>query len=109
MKAFAMRAGRDARLAALVRLRDRSVRIRRDASELSSSSDVQRTAVHGDTAVTSYRFVVRIRADDVDVNRRYRTTNVWMKRDSRWRIVAAHTAFVLDHKQAAQLAADPGT
>jgi len=60
----------------------------------------------GDAAVASYRFVVRIQADGIDVNRRYRTTNVWMKRQGRWQIVAAHTGFVLSPKQAASLAGE---
>jgi ketosteroid isomerase-like protein len=62
----------------------------------------------GDVAVTSYRFVVTLKGDGIDVNRRYRTTNVWMKRVGQWQVVAAHTAFVLDPKQAARLAGEPG-
>jgi len=51
------------------------------------------TAVrHGDTAVTSFRFGVTVRADGQDVTRRYRTTNVWMKQNGNWQVVAAHTA-----------------
>ena len=67
--------------------------------------DLKVSAV-GDAAVASYRFVVRIQADGIDVNRRYRTTNVWMKRQGRWQIVAAHTGFVLSPKQAASLAGE---
>ena len=62
----------------------------------------------GDAAVSSYRFVVDIRGEGIDVHRRYRTTNVWAKREGRWQVVAAHTAFVLDPKQAAKLAGEPG-
>jgi ketosteroid isomerase-like protein len=51
-----------------------------------------KVVVHGDTAVTSYRFVVRIEAEAKDINRRYRTTNVWVKRQGDWQVVAAHTA-----------------
>jgi len=47
---------------------------------------------HGDTAVTSYRFGVTIRHDGQETIRRYRTTNVWMKRGDAWQVVAAHTA-----------------
>jgi hypothetical protein len=50
--------------------------------------------------------VVRIQADGIDVNRCYRTTNVWMKRQGCWQIVAAHTGFVLSPKQAASLAGE---
>jgi ketosteroid isomerase-like protein len=48
--------------------------------------------VHGDTAVTSYRFVIRIQTGGNDIYRRYRTTNVWVKRQAGWQVVAAHTA-----------------
>ena len=51
-----------------------------------------RVATHGGTAISSYRFVIKIKGEGMDVNRRYRTTNVWMKRQARWQIVAAHTA-----------------
>ena len=62
--------------------------------------------MHGDTAIANYRFVVNFTGPNLDVHRRYRTTNVWIKRDGRWQIIAAHTAFVLDPKQAAMLAGD---
>jgi ketosteroid isomerase-like protein len=58
---------------------------------------------HGDTAVANYRFVVKAEGPNIQVHNRYRVTNVWMKRDDRWQIVAGHTAFVLDPKQAALL------
>jgi ketosteroid isomerase-like protein len=60
-------------------------------------------AVHGDTAISTYRFVFTAKGESIDVQRRHRTTNVWMKRRERWQIVAAHTAFALDAKQAAAL------
>lgn len=47
---------------------------------------------HGDIAFSSYRFVVTIKGEGIDVNRRYRTTNVWMKRQAGWQVIAAHTA-----------------
>jgi ketosteroid isomerase-like protein len=47
---------------------------------------------HGDVAVSSYRFIVKIKGEGIDVNRRYRTTNVWMKRQAGWQVIAAHTA-----------------
>ena len=47
---------------------------------------------HGDTGVASFRFAITIRNDGQEVIRRYRTTNVWMKRSSGWQVVAAHTA-----------------
>jgi len=62
----------------------------------------------GDVAVTSYRFVVTIKGERIDVSRHYRATNAWTKIQGRWQVVAAHTAFVFDPKQAARLASDPG-
>jgi ketosteroid isomerase-like protein len=47
---------------------------------------------HGNVAISSYRFVVKIKGDGIDVNRWYRTTNVWMKRQAQWQVIAAHTA-----------------
>jgi ketosteroid isomerase-like protein len=60
----------------------------------------------GDTAIANYRFVVTFKGPNLDLHRRYRTTNVWVKRDGRWQIVAAHMAFVLDPQQAAMLSGD---
>jgi ketosteroid isomerase-like protein len=54
--------------------------------------DEIRTVRHGDTGVASFRFGITIRGDGREVVRRYRTTNVWMKRSDRWQVVAAHTA-----------------
>ena len=39
-----------------------------------------RIVAHGDTAVASYRFVITIQNAGQEITRRYRTTNVWMKR-----------------------------
>lgn len=58
---------------------------------------------NGDIAVTSYRFVVKMKGPGIDVHRRYRTTNVWAKWHGSWQVVAAHTAFILDPKQVANL------
>jgi ketosteroid isomerase-like protein len=63
-------------------------------------------AVHGETAISAYRFVFKVKGEGVDVHRRHRTTNVWMKRNGRWQIVAAHTSYALDAKQAAMLAGE---
>ena len=61
-------------------------------------------AAYSDTAIATYRFVVKAKGENLDVSRRYCTTNVWIKREGRWQIVAAHGAFVIDAKQAATLA-----
>jgi ketosteroid isomerase-like protein len=60
----------------------------------------------GDTAIATYRFVVTVKGPDLDLRRRYRTTNVWVKRDGRWQIVAAHMGFVVDPQQAAMLSGE---
>ena len=73
------------------------------AFETSCTNEDVTVKTHGDTAIANYRFVVTCTGPNIDVHRRYRTTNVWIKRDGRWQIVAAHTAFVLDAKQAAML------
>ena len=57
----------------------------------------------GDTAVANYRFVVTVKGPNLDLRRRYRTTNVWTKREGSWQIVATHMALVLDAQQAAML------
>ena len=71
--------------------------------EASAENEDMKVAAHGDTAISSYRYTVRIKGQSIDVHRRYRTTNVWMKRGGRWQIVAGHMAFVLDANQAAVL------
>ena len=72
---------------------------------LTANEDTKVVAL-GDTAIANYRFVVTIKGPNLDLRRRYRTTNVWVKRDGRWQIVAAHMAFVLDPQQAAMLSGD---
>ena len=51
-----------------------------------------RVVTHGDTAVASYRFVVRVQAEGIDIHRRYRTTNVWLKRAGQWQVIGGHMA-----------------
>jgi len=68
---------------------------------------VRRVAAGGKPITSSYdKEDLKVSAAGIDVNRRYRTTNVWMKRQGRWQIVAAHTGFVLSPKQAASLAGE---
>jgi ketosteroid isomerase-like protein len=62
------------------------------ATVVAYEKDDVTTVRRGDTAVASFRFGVTIRADGKDVVRRYRTTNVWMKRDQGWQVIAAHTS-----------------
>ena len=51
-----------------------------------------KVAAHGDTAVTSWRFVITIHNNGEETTRAYRTTNVWMKRQPGWQVIAGHTA-----------------
>ena len=51
-----------------------------------------RVVAHSDTAVTSYRFIVTIQNNGQETKRRFRTTNVWMKREPGWQVMAGHTA-----------------
>lgn len=72
---------------------------------LTENEDTKVVAL-GDTAIANYRYVVTFRGPNLDLRRRYRTTNVWVKRDGRWQIVAAHMGFVLDPQQAAMLSGE---
>ena len=74
--------------------------------EMSAENEDMKVVRHGDTAIANYRFVVTIKGQAADVSRRYRATNVWMKQDGRWRIIAAHMSFVLDRTQAAMLSGE---
>ena len=51
-----------------------------------------KVVAHGDTAVTSWRFVITIRNDGQETTRTYRTTNVWMRRQPGWQVIAGHTS-----------------
>src|SRR5688572_8896503 len=46
----------------------------------------------GDTAVTSYRMTAEALFEGTEIKRLFCITNVWMKRDEGWQIVARHTA-----------------
>jgi len=47
---------------------------------------------YGDTAVTSYRITAKARFEETELNRVFCITNVWLKRQGQWQIVARHTA-----------------
>ncbi len=51
-----------------------------------------KVVAHGDTAVTSWRFVITIRNNGQETTRMYRTTNVWMRRQPGWQVIAGHTS-----------------
>jgi ketosteroid isomerase-like protein len=71
---------------------ERQAAARTTPAVVSYEKDDLQIAAHGETVVTSYQFGVRIRHEDKDIVRKFRTTNVWMKRQSHWQGVAAHTA-----------------
>ena len=71
--------------------------IQRDAAvaqgkKFSASIDQEdmKVVTQGDTAVASYRFLVHIEAEGVDVRRRYRSTDMWLKRAGAWQIIGGH-------------------
>ena len=51
-----------------------------------------KVVTHGDTAVASYRFVVQVQGEGMNIHRRYRTTNVWLKREGKWQVIGGHMA-----------------
>ena len=71
--------------------------------DMRAENEDTKVVARGDTAIANYRFVVTFKGPNLDLRRRDRTTNVWVKRDGGWQIVAAHMAFVLDAKQVAML------
>ena len=54
--------------------------------------DDLKVRAYGDTAVTSYRITVWATVEGTEMKRALCITNVWMKRNSHWKIVARHTA-----------------
>src|SRR5438105_2052840 len=54
--------------------------------------DLQVRAYGETAAVTSYRITAKARFEETDINARLCITNVWLKRDGRWQIVARHAA-----------------
>ncbi len=74
--------------------------------EMSAQNEDMKVVGHGDTAIANYRFVVTVKGQTVDASRRYRATNVWMKQDGRWQIIAAHMSLILNRTQAAMLSGE---
>jgi ketosteroid isomerase-like protein len=54
--------------------------------------DDLRVRAFGDTAVSSYRMSAEATFEGVEIKRQLCITNVWMKRNGDWQIVARHTA-----------------
>src|SRR5262245_47572919 len=58
--------------------RDNAIREGKKVSVSFDKEDIK-VVTHGDTAVSSYRFIIRIQGENVDIVRRYRRTMVWLK------------------------------
>ena len=54
--------------------------------------DDLKVRAYGETAVASYRLTAKARFEDTEINRTFCITNVWMRRQGNWQIVARHTA-----------------
>ena len=54
--------------------------------------DDLKVRAYGDTAVSSYRMTAWATFEGTEIKRALCITNVWMKRDNDWQIVARHTA-----------------
>ena len=55
-------------------------------------NDLKVRAYGDDVAVTSYIMTAMATFDGMKINRQFCITNVWMRRDGHWQIVARHTA-----------------
>jgi ketosteroid isomerase-like protein len=76
---------------------DKADRIRTGAMTYSSFiREPETVLVHGDTVIVMGREIVVPKGNSPDagktINRRY--TNIWMKRDSKWRLVARHASVI---------------
>jgi len=59
---------------------------------LSAEFDDLTIQIHGNTAIAKYRDVSQISSNGNFVKIPMRFTNVWLKRDGKWRIVAEHSS-----------------
>src|SRR5262245_244352 len=64
---------------------DKAVGARYDKDDL-------KVRAYGDTAVSSYRMTAAATFEGTEIKRSLCITNVWMKRNDDWQIVARHTA-----------------
>ena len=76
---------------------DKADRIRTGAVTYSSFvREAESVLVHGDTVIVMGRETVVPKGDSSDagrtINRRY--TNIWMRREGRWRLVARHASVI---------------
>ncbi|HEV8370545.1 MAG TPA: nuclear transport factor 2 family protein [Pyrinomonadaceae bacterium] len=54
--------------------------------------DDLRVRAFGDTAVSSYRMTAEATFEGTEIKRQLCITNVWLKRNKHWQIIARHTA-----------------
>jgi ketosteroid isomerase-like protein len=61
-------------------------------SSMKPTLEIQDVQVHvyGDTAVMSSRDVYRAEANGQKLTNSFRTTDVWLRRDGRWQLIASH-------------------
>jgi len=69
------------------------VRLAADKAKIERyDKDDLKVRAYGDTAVTSYRITTKAKFEETEINAQFCVTNVWMKREGHWQIVARHTA-----------------
>jgi len=56
------------------------------------NKDDVKVRIFGDTVVTSYRVSAKAVQDGVRIDQTFRMSNVWLKRNGRWQVVARHAA-----------------
>ena len=61
-------------------------------SSMKPTLEIQDVQVHvyGDTAVMSSRGIYRAEANGQKITNSFRTTDVWLRRDGRWQLIASH-------------------
>jgi len=64
--------------------------------------DVQ-VHVYGDTAVMSSRGIYRAEANGQKITNSFRTTDVWLRRDGRWQLIASHGSQILPERVAVKV------
>jgi len=61
--------------------------------------DNLKVRAYGDTAVASYRMTLKGTFEGVEINRQIQVSNVWLKRQGQWQVIARHTASLEQEKQ----------
>jgi hypothetical protein len=70
------------------------VRLAAEKAKIESydKTDLKVRSYGDNAAVTSYVMTAKARFEEIEINRQLCITNVWMRRDGSWQIVARHTA-----------------